>query len=59
MGNELVDFSNAHFTWVTFMVVEDVLTDPAHVGIFSAVGVVFEAQCFAELVERFVSHEVL
>ena len=53
MGDELVDFGYAHVFWVSFVVVEDVFTDPVGVGFFGAGGVLFYADLVAVLVEEF------
>ena len=37
VGDELVDFGDAHFAGVAFVVKEDVFTNPLDVGFFGAV----------------------
>ncbi len=56
VGEELLDFGGAHFGGVAFAVEEDVAFGPVEVGLFGAVGVVFDAQSVAHLVEEFGSH---
>lgn len=53
VGEEGLNFGDAHFFGVAFAVVEDVAFDPFGVGFFGAVGVVFEADGLAELLEEF------
>lgn len=61
MGEEGLDpstssgqrFFGAHVLWVAFAVVEDVAFDPVFVGLFGAVGVVFESDGVTHLVEEF------
>ena len=44
MGKEVLYFSDAHVFRVAFMMKEDVAFDPILVGLFGAVGIVFEAE---------------
>lgn len=53
LGQEGLDFSGLHFCRVAFVMEEDETAHPVHTGLFGAVGVMFEAQDFAELVEEF------
>lgn len=53
VGEEGLDFWGAHVFGVAFAVEEDVAFDPVAVGLFGAVGVVFEAQGVGDLVEEF------
>jgi hypothetical protein len=53
VGEEGLDFWGAHVFGVTFVMEEDVAFDPVAVGLFGAVGVVFEAQGVGDLVEEF------
>ena len=52
VGEELPDFGDAYFFWVTFVVEEDVVFDPDDVGVFGAGGIVFDAKRVAILVEQ-------
>ncbi len=56
VGEEGSDFRGVHFGGVAFVVEEDEAAHPVDVGFFGAVGVVFDAQGVAELVEEFFSH---
>lgn len=53
MGDEGLNFGDAHVFGVAFAVVEDVAFDPVFVGLFGAVGVVFGAYGIGDLVEEF------
>jgi len=53
MGEELLDFGNAHFFWMAFVVEEDVVFDPGKVSVFSAGGIMLEAKGVAVLIEEF------
>jgi hypothetical protein len=53
VGEEGLDFLHAHVFGVAFAVEEDVAFDPVFVGLFGAVGVVFEAEGVGDLVEEF------
>lgn len=53
VGDELVDFRDAHLAWVTFVVIDNELPDPIGVGFLGAAGVLFDPQGFAVLVEEF------
>ena len=53
MGEKGLDFGDADFTWVLFIVEQDVVLDPGDAGLFGADGVVFPADSFARLVEAF------
>ena len=46
----------AHFSGVALVVEEDETAHSIHVGLLGAVGVMFELQGFAELVQKFLSH---
>lgn len=50
VGEEILNFCDAHLCGVAFVVVEDESFDPVFVGLFGAVGVVFEAQGVGDLV---------
>ncbi len=52
MGDELVDFGHSHFARVTFVVKEDVFTNPLDVGFFGTVRILLEANIVPELVEE-------
>ncbi len=56
VGKESLDFWCAHFAGVTFVMEEDEAFDPVDVGFFGAIGIVFEAQGFADLVKQFFCH---
>jgi len=56
VGEEGLNFGCAHLCRVAFLVKEDVAPDPIQVGFFGAVGVVFEADGFAQLFEEFFCH---
>jgi len=51
VGNKSPDFGLAHLAWVAFVMKENVAADPIQVGLFCAVGVVFNAQCISNLIE--------
>lgn len=61
VGDELVDFADGHLAGVdgdltaveVGVVIANVLADPVEVGFFGARGVLFEADVFAVLVEKF------
>ncbi len=53
VGKELLHFGDAHVFGVTFVVKENVVFDPADVGVFGTGGVVFDTKCIAILVEEF------
>ena len=53
MGDELVDLGHAHFSGVSFVMIEDVLANPFDVGFFGARGVLFEANEVSVLVKEF------
>lgn len=53
VGDEGLDFGGAHVFGVVFVVEEDVAFDPVFVGLFGAVGVVFETDGVGDLVEEF------
>lgn len=53
VGEELLDFLESHISGVAFVVKEDVAFYPFAVGLFGAVGVVFDADGFGDLVEEF------
>ncbi len=59
VSQEGLDLGGAHLCGMALVVEEDEAARPVHVSLFGAVGVVFDAQGFAELVEEFFSHEVL
>ena len=59
VGEESLDFWSAHFEGVTFVMEEDEAFDPVDVGFFGAIGIMFEAQGFADLVEKFFCHRRL
>jgi len=48
-----LDFLGSHVFGVAFFVKEDVALDPVFVGVFGAIGVVFDADGVADLVEEF------
>ena len=51
-----LDFRCPHFGGVTFVVEEDETAHPVYIRGFGAIGIVFESQGFAELVEEFFGH---
>jgi hypothetical protein len=53
VGDELVDFGDAHLAGVTFVVIEDKLPHPVGIRFFGAAGILFHSQGFAVLVEEF------
>ena len=53
VGEVCLYFLLSHFFGVAFAVEEDVAFDPFFVGLFGAVGVVFEADGVGDLVEQF------
>jgi len=48
VGEEGFDFGAAHFVGVALVVEQDEASDPIHVSVFGADGVVFEAQGVAD-----------
>ena len=52
VGERGFDFRRAHFVGMALAVEEDVARDPGDVGLFRAVGVVFQAQGVAHLVQK-------
>lgn len=50
-----LDFGNAHFGRVAFVVVEDVSAAPFHIGFFSTGRIVFGADGVTKLIEKFFS----
>ena len=55
VGEKGFDLRHTHFFGVAFVMKENVLTDPVHVGLASARGVVFGFDHVADLVEEFSS----
>jgi len=53
VGEEGLNFRNAHVFGVAFALEDDVAFDPVFVGLLGAVGVVFEADGIGDLVEEF------
>jgi len=53
VGDELVDFWNAHFTRVAFVVEKDIFVDPFELGFFGRGLVLLEAELIAKLIEQF------
>ena len=53
MGEKGLDFRDAHFTRMLFIVEQDIALDPGDVGLFGANGVVFEPDGLSDLVEEF------
>jgi len=53
VGEKRFNFGDAHVPGVAFVVEEDEAFDPVDVGLFSADGVVFEAQRIPDLVQQF------
>lgn len=53
VGQEGLDFWGAHLNRVALVMEEDEAVHPVHVGLFGAVGAMFESQNFAELVRGF------
>ena len=53
VGDEGLNFGDAHVFGVAFVVEEDVAADPVYVGLFGALGVVFDANGVADLFEEF------
>jgi len=51
--NKSLDFCAAHVFGVAFFVEEDVAANPFDVGLFGALGVVFDADGIADLFEEF------
>lgn len=52
VGEKGFDFRRAHFFGMALVVERDVARDPADVGLLAAVGVVFQAQGVAHLVQK-------
>ena len=55
VGDECLNFFNAHVFGMAFFVEEDVAANPVHVGLFGALGVVLDADGVADLFEEFSS----
>lgn len=53
MGDEGLDFFDAHFFGVAFFVMDDVAADPIYVGLFGALGVVFDADSVGDELQEF------
>ena len=53
VGDELVDFGDAHFARVAFVMKEDVFANPMSVCLFCSRGVLLDANLVAVLVEQF------
>jgi hypothetical protein len=53
MSNEVVDLDYAHLARMALVVVEDVLADPADIGLFGAEGIVAVPKELAVLVKQF------
>jgi hypothetical protein len=53
VGEKCLDFRRAHFTRVTLVMEEDKALDPFSIGVFGAVGIMFEADGIADLIEDF------
>jgi len=56
VGEKGIDLSGAHVFRMALIVKEDEAAGPIHVGFFRAVGVVFEADGIAYLIEEFFCH---
>lgn len=56
VGQEGLDFWGTHIGGMAFVVEEDEAAHPVHVGLFGAVGVVFESEDLAELIQKFFGH---
>ena len=52
VGEKGLDFRRTHVLGMAFVVQQDVARDPADVGLFGAVGVMFQAQGVAHLVQK-------
>ena len=55
MGEKRLDFRRAHFTRVALVVEEDIAFDPFFIGLLGAIGIVFEANGIANLLEDFLA----
>jgi hypothetical protein len=53
VGDEGLDFGDAHVFGMAFIVEEDVAANPVYVGLFGAVGVMLDANGVADLFEEF------
>jgi len=53
MGDEVVDLGDAHLAGMALFMIQDILADPADVGLFGAEGVMAVAEELAVLVEQF------
>lgn len=53
VGKEGLDFGAAHLDGVTFVMKQDVASDPGHVGLFGADRIVLEADGITHLVQEF------
>ena len=49
--NECLYFGFAHLAWMTFVMKQNITANPIHVGLFCAIGVVFDAQRIGNLIE--------
>lgn len=53
MDDEFLDFGNAHFAGMFFVVMKDEAANPVYISFFGAIGVVFGADGVADLFEEF------
>lgn len=53
VGDKCADFLDAKVFWVLLFMKDDVAFDPVDIGLFGAVGVVFGAQGFLDLLKQF------
>jgi len=51
MGEEFFDFRQSHFSWMKFIVKEDVTANPLYTALFGAVEVMPGAECLSYMLE--------
>jgi hypothetical protein len=57
VGKKSLDFGSAHLGGVAFVMEEDEAVHPVHVRGLGAIGIRFEPQDFAQLVEKFLRRD--